>query len=135
MAVLLIAEDDDDVRMLLKRIFSRAGFTVHVASEGASALRLARTTRPDVVLTDLDMPTMNGLELCRAIRLDPVLAGTPVAVLSGGLRPGDARVAGANLCEVLLKPFVNADLVAAVRRLADAGPHDHPGVGTCATPR
>lgn len=127
MAVLLIAEDDEDLCAVLEVVFRRAGFTVLSAGDGVAALLLAERERPDVVLTDLDMPLMNGLELCRAIRDHVDLGSTPVAVLSGSLRPGDPRAAEAVLCGVLLKPFSNNDLVQAVRRLAEHGRHDHRG--------
>lgn len=125
MAVLLVAEDDVDVCGVLTMVFGRAGFTVVAAPDGVAALAAARRDRPDVVLTDLDMPRMTGLELCSAIRADPELADTPVAVLSGSLRPGDPRAAESHVCGVLLKPFSNAGLVAAVRQLAEHGPHGH----------
>lgn len=131
MAVLLIAEDDADVRVLLERVFVRAGFAVLTAPDGAGALDLVRSEPVDVVLTDLDMPRMDGLELCAAVRRDRRVADLPVAVLSGGIQPGDPRVAGAQLCGVLLKPFANKALVAAVRRLADAGPHPHGDGSSC----
>lgn len=130
MAVVLIAEDDDDVRPVLERIFTRAGFTVLTAADGVTALRQTLQNRPDVVLTDLDMPGMNGLDLCTAIRQNENLQDIPVAVLSGGLRPDDPRIAGSRLCGVLLKPFSRAELVAAVQRLADVGPHPHPHTTT-----
>jgi len=125
MAVVLIAEDDVDVRAVLERLFTRAGFTVLSAPDGAAALRIAASARPDVVLTDLDMPHMTGLQLCAAIRADPVLADVPVAILSGSLRPGDPRAADAHACGAWLKPFATAELVAAVRDLLAAGCHDH----------
>ena len=126
MATILIAEDNTDVRILLDRLFTRAGHTVLQAPDGQAALQLARRHPPDVVLTDLDMPHLDGLGLCRAIRADPVLRDTPVAILSGGLQPGDPRTHHAHVCGVLLKPFTNEELVAAVTRLADAGAHAHP---------
>ena len=125
MAVLLIAEDDDDVCLALTRLFTRAGFEVLTAPDGASALRLAETQQPDVILTDLDMPALTGLQLCQAVRRHPELQDVPVAILSGSLQPGDPRTAGANLCGVFLKPYGSSDLVAAVQRLAGMGRHGH----------
>src|SRR5688500_18170325 len=122
MTTILIAEDTDDVRDVLQRLFTRAGFTVRTAPDGRTALELARQHPPDIVLTDLDMPHLDGLQLCHAIRRDPTLADTPVAILSGGLHPDDPRTAGAHLCGVLLKPFTSQELITAVRRLADIGP-------------
>jgi CheY-like chemotaxis protein len=134
MPVVLIAEDDDDVRTVLHRIFVRAGFTVLTEPDGETALRTAQHEHPDIVLTDLDMPGMNGLELCHAIRRDDDLRDTPVAILSGGIRPGDPRLAETQLCGTLLKPFSPADIVAAVQRLLDTGPHPHTD-GTPCTPK
>lgn len=125
MTVLLIAEDNDDIRAVLQRLFHRAGFDVLTAPDGRAALDTARAHHPDVVLTDLDMPHLDGLQLCQAIRHDPALGDTPVAILSGGLRPDDPRPAGAHVCGVLLKPFTKDDLIAAVRQLAATGRHHH----------
>jgi CheY-like chemotaxis protein len=125
MTVILIAEDNADVRTLLHRVFDRAGFTVLTAVDGRDALHAVRRHRPDVVLTDLDMPHLDGLQLCRAIRQDPTLGHTPVTILSGGLHPGDPRTHGADVCHVLLKPFNTEKLVAAMRQLVDDGGHDH----------
>lgn len=125
MPVILIVDDDDDIRAALQRIFERAGFAVLVAADGLAALDLARGHHPDVVLTDMDMPGLDGVQLCQAIRGDPALADTPLAILSGSLRPGDPRTADAEICGVLLKPFGIRDLVAAMRKLADAGRHQH----------
>lgn len=127
MAVVLIAEDNADVRHVLTRMFTRAGFTAWATSDGLAALRAARERQPDVVVTDLDMPGMNGLELCQAIRADPDLTDVPVGILSGSLQHGDPRAADAHACGVWLKPFAGAELVSAVQALIDAGPHEHRG--------
>jgi CheY-like chemotaxis protein len=125
MAGLLVAEDDEDYRAVLELIFVRAGFRVRSARDGLAALRLAIDEPPDVVLTDMDMPRLTGVELCQALRGHPALNDIPVAVLSGSLRPDDRRVVEARVCGVLLKPSTTVDLVGAVRRLADFGRHVH----------
>ncbi|MEV7626499.1 response regulator [Actinoplanes sp. NPDC089786] len=125
MTTILIAEDNDDVRAVLQRLFDRAGFHVLTAPDGHAALDTARQNRPDVILTDLDMPHLNGLQLCQAIREDPTLADTPVVILSGALQPGDPRTADIHVCGVLLKPFTSDELITAVRRLANTGHHRH----------
>ncbi|MCA2211762.1 response regulator [Jidongwangia harbinensis] len=125
MTLLLIAEDDPDVSFTLERIFLRAGCTVLTASDGVAALEIAVQHRPGVILTDLDMPRMTGLELCREIRGHADLHRTPVAIVSGSLIPGDPRAAEAGLCAVVPKPFARDVLVGAVQHLADAGPHSH----------
>lgn len=123
MPVLLIADDDDDVRLALEVLFTRRGFRVVTAADGATALRLAGQHRPDVVLTDFDMPGMNGVQLCDALRTDAHLRTVPVALLSGSVRPGD--LPGRALCQVLTKPTPNADIVATVQGLVARGDHEH----------
>ncbi|MEV6598129.1 response regulator [Actinoplanes sp. NPDC051346] len=125
MTTLLIAEDTDDLRMVLQRLFTRAGFTVLAAENGQAALELARRQPPDVVLTDLNMPQLDGLQLCQALRQDPVLRDVPVAILSGGIQQGDPRFSDGQVCGVLLKPFDNTGLVEAVQHLAETGHHQH----------
>lgn len=125
MAVVLIAEDHEEVSILLQRILTRAGFTVLAAPDGTTALQMTLAHHPDVVLTDLDMPGLTGLELAEALRRHPDEHDTPIMILSGSLHPGDPRAAEATLCRVMLKPFANADLVAAVRDLVEVGRHRH----------
>lgn len=125
MATILIAEDNEDVSAALSRVFTRAGFEVLNASDGMAALKTAVEAHPDVILTDFEMPRLTGLELCQAIRGHHELRDIPVAILSGALLPGDWRVADAGLCAVMLKPFDNAGLVAAMQQLVTHGRHDH----------
>ena len=125
MPVLLIADDDDDLRRTLELLFTCRGFRVLTAADGATALRLAAQHRPDVVLTDLDMPGMDGVQLCEALRGDAALRTIPVVLHSGSVGQGDARTQGSALCQVLNKPVRNADLVATVQGLAARGDHEH----------
>ena len=134
MAVVLIAEDDEDIALILARLLKRAGNTVLRAPDGVAALALAVQHRPGVILTDLGMPRMDGLELTRAIRDDPDLADTPIVMLSGHLHPGDTTPIEARACAVLLKPCPNDRVRAVVQDLADRGPHDHSGAA-CPTNR
>ena len=64
----LIVEDDEGIREMLKYNLSTAGFSVQEASDGASGLRTARTARPDLILLDLMLPGMSGFDFCRALR-------------------------------------------------------------------
>ena len=125
MAAVLIAEDDRDIAAVLTRLLTRAGHTVEHAPDGRAALELAVAHRPDLLLTDLGMPRMDGLELTRAIRADARLCDIPIVMLSGHLHPGDSRPAEAGVCAVLLKPCSNDSLRELVQELADRGPHVH----------
>jgi two-component system response regulator RegX3 len=64
----LVVEDDEGIREMLKYNLSAAGFAVQEASDGATGLRTARTSRPDLVLLDLMLPGMSGFDFCRALR-------------------------------------------------------------------
>jgi len=134
MAVVLIAEDDDDIAVILVRLLKRAGHTVLQEPDGQAAFETAVATRPDVVLTDLGMPRMDGLELTRAVRDHRDLADTPVVMLSGQLHPGDTQPAQAGVCAVLLKPCPNGRVVTMVEELAQRGTHGH-GAGSSECPR
>jgi len=125
MAVVVIAEDDQDIALILVRLFKRAGDTVLHAPDGQGALELVAAHRPDVVLTDLGMPRMNGLELTRAIRAHPYLGDTPIVMLSGQLHPGDDEPIEVGVCAILLKPCPNDQLIEVVQDLAARGPHGH----------
>ncbi|GAA4586797.1 CheY-like chemotaxis protein [Actinoplanes octamycinicus] len=115
--MIVVAEDHEDIRYVLKRSLERAGHRVVVAEDGAAALAAVREHRPDLVVTDVDMPRMTGLDLCRAIRADDDLRHIPVVVASGSLMPGDAQASDAGASATLLKPFVPAQLLALVAAL------------------
>ena len=111
MAVLVTAEDDEDIRMLVTRSLRKAGHQVTAVADGLEALAAVRKHHPDAVITDIDMPYMTGLQLCREIRRDPELKHIPVVVVSGSVEPDDARVLEAGVTAVIAKPFVGDALV------------------------
>ncbi|GAA4971465.1 response regulator [Actinoplanes utahensis] len=115
--MIVVAEDHDDIRYVLKRSLERAGHRVVAAADGATALAAVREHRPDLVVTDVDMPHMTGLDLCRAIRADDDLRHIPVVVASGSLIPGDGLAEDAGASATLLKPFAPAQLLALISRL------------------
>jgi phosphoserine phosphatase RsbU/P len=78
----LIAEDSRIQAKILEQFLIQAGYQVRVAQDGAAALRSAQENRPDVVVSDIEMPHMNGYELCRALKHSPGLADVPVILLS-----------------------------------------------------
>ncbi len=125
MAVVVIAEDDEDIALVLVRLFKRAGDTVLHAPDGRAAFALALAERPDVILTDFGMPQMDGLELTCEIRRSPELADTPIVMLSGQLHPGDLEPIESGVCAILLKPTPNDRLVEVVHDLAERGRHGH----------
>lgn len=74
---IIIAEDDDDSRLVLQRILDAAGYSVDVASDGEEALKKARQNPPDLFISDILMPQMDGFQLCRYIKQDEVLKDIP----------------------------------------------------------
>ena len=82
MKKILIVEDDELVRELLATRLSDAGTKVLMAGDGASALELARSESPDLVLLDVCMPRMNGSTACKALRDDPATRNIPVIMVS-----------------------------------------------------
>jgi CheY-like chemotaxis protein len=117
LTMIVVAEDHEDIRFVLKRALERAGHEVVAAADGAEALEAVRRHRPEIVVTDVDMPHMSGLELCRAIRADAELQHIPVVLASGSLLPGDHRAVEAGASATLLKPFLPAQLLACVTAL------------------
>ncbi len=116
----LIADDNIDMRTYLQKLLQAAGFQVECVGDGEQALGRAREHRPDLVLSDVMMPKMDGFGLLAALRKDPQLRDVPVLLLSA--RAGEeAKVegfaAGAN--DYLVKPFSARELVARVRANLD----------------
>ena len=112
----LIVEDEPDIRELVVHHLKREGYQVSVAASGEEALRQVQASPPDLVLLDLMMPAMNGLEVCRRLRQDPVTASLPIVMLTA---KGDEvdRVLGLELGadDYVVKPFSPKELLARVR--------------------
>ena len=118
--MIVVAEDHVDIRFVLTRALERAGHEVVATADGAAAWDVVRRLHPDVVVTDVDMPHMSGLDLCRAIRADDGLRHIPVVLASGSLLPGDGRAEAAGASATLLKPFPPAQLLECIAALLTA---------------
>lgn len=121
MAAIVLAEDQEDIRWVVVRLLQRAGHAVVAAADGVEALDAVRHHRPDIVITDVGMPRMDGLQLCRAIRADPRLCDIPVMVISGALLPDDPAAAEAGVSAIVTKPFIPPDFLRQVDRLLAVG--------------
>ncbi|MEV6596708.1 response regulator [Actinoplanes sp. NPDC051346] len=130
--MILIADDDPDIREVLTLLFCRAGHRVIATSDGLEALHVAESQAPDLIVADMDMPHLDGAQLCRALREHPQLRDVPMAILSGTLYRDDPRVRDIGSCAVLLEPMPNGNVLAAAERLLSLGRHDHSNISACA---
>jgi CheY-like chemotaxis protein len=111
----LVVDDEPDLRFMLRRVFERAGHEVSEAGDGAAALTSVEQARPDLVVTDMTMPVMGGVELIRRLRAEPATAAVPILAVSG-----DSHLAvGADA--VLAKPYAWKELLAVAEGLLKEG--------------
>ena len=114
----LVAEDDRDIAELIALYVQKSGWTSHVASSGDAALAYARQTPVDIVILDVMMPGLSGLEVCRALRADRATAAIPIIMVTARAEETD-RIVGLELGadDYLAKPFSPNELVARIRAL------------------
>ena len=112
----LIVEDEPDIRSLIVHHLERDGFRCRTAASGGEALARVRARPPDLVVLDLMLPGMDGLEVCRRLRGDPATAALPIIMLTAKADEID-RVVGLEMGadDYLAKPFSTKELVARVR--------------------
>lgn len=117
----LIVNDEPDQLTLMGTLLHKAGYSVLTAEDGVAGLMLARQERPDLVISDVSMPRMNGLEFCREIRADSELKTIPILLVSALQKDTESVVAGlrAGADDYLEIPFDSARLVAKVSRLLE----------------
>jgi CheY-like chemotaxis protein len=111
----LVVDDDPDMRLLARTSLATVGFEVHEANDGASALEIATTVRPDCVLLDVDMPGLGGVDVCRALRTDPTTSSATIVMLTIHNDAGakvEAFSSGAD--DYVVKPFSPRGLVSRV---------------------
>ena len=118
MSRILIADDEPHIRKLVSFTLGNRGYEVVEASDGGEAVRLARETRPDLILLDVMMPELDGFEVCRRLRSTPAFATLPVVVISARTESEAierAMQAGANI--YLTKPLRLPDLLNEIEKL------------------
>lgn len=114
-AIILVVERDPHVRDLELYFLNEAGFAVEFAGDGVAALEMTRALKPRIVITEILVPKLDGLALCKAIKDDPESCGTAVLVFSLLAAETRAREAGADA--FLMKPLAERRLVDTVRAL------------------
>ena len=119
----LIVDDDEFIRRLIATTLEDvARLELHEAADGAEAVKVARREQPALVFLDVDMPALNGIEVCRRLREDSATSGATIVMLTAAEADGverRAEQAGADL--FLCKPFSPLDLLRLVDRLGEQG--------------
>jgi DNA-binding response OmpR family regulator len=115
---ILIVEDDPDIAQLVARYLGKAGFVSDLADTGRDALRAIAVQPPDLIVLDLMLPQVDGLEVCRMVRSDAATAAIPVIMLTARAEESE-RIVGLEMGadDYLAKPFSPNELVARVRAL------------------
>ncbi len=113
----LVADDNDVAQRLCKRVLEKAGYGVLIAVDGLQAVDIALKQRPAMILMDVAMPGIDGLEAMRRIKLE--MPAVPIVIASAHSMASDReRFLAAGADDVLSKPFRLADLIAIVAKLA-----------------
>ena len=117
-ARVLLVEDDPVILRLLEVNFELEGYEVLSAHDGAEGIEMARTERPDIVISDIMMPNVSGIELVEALKGDGDTSGIPIILLSAKAQSADVKAgmeAGAD--DYVTKPFEPLELVDRVQAL------------------
>lgn len=114
---ILVVDDDPNMRFLLRLIFESRGYEVIEAQHGVAALIRIKNALPDLVVTDIKMPVMDGGQLIKHLRSHPQTADLPIVAVTAN---GSAQAIAAEADVVLDKPFHHAALLSAVQSLLSA---------------
>jgi len=117
---ILIADDEPDYVKIVALRLRKSGYHIIVATNGEEALACARTANPDLILLDIRLPKMDGFEVCRRVKKDPLLSRIPVlfasAHVSDNVRETVFRCGGEGYLE---KPFENEVMLDSIHRILD----------------
>jgi two-component system, cell cycle response regulator DivK len=115
MRTILVVEDQEDNRQILRDLLGSAGFRMIEAHDGAQAVTVARSERPDLILMDIQLPLVDGYEATRGIKSDPELNHIPViAVTSYALSGDEERAREAGCDAYVAKPYSTRHLLAKI---------------------
>ena len=116
----LVVEDSPTQARKLQQLLEQAGCSVRVARDGEEGLSVARAERPDIILTDILMPRMDGYEFCRRVKNEPLMQGVPVVLLTVLADPSDIiRGLNSQADSYLTKPYDDSTLLATVKFIAE----------------
>jgi len=113
---IVVIEDESDILEVLKYNLEREGYRVKTCRDGESGLRVVRETNPDLVLLDLMLPSVDGIEVCRRLREDAVTRSLPVIMLTAKGEESDIVLGlGVGADDYIIKPFSTSELTARIR--------------------
>jgi two-component system cell cycle response regulator DivK len=113
---ILVVEDQEDLRGVLRDLLTGSGYAVLEASDGQVGIATAKSDRPDLVLMDIQMPGLDGYEATRQIKADPDLKATPIIAVSSFAMKGDEEKARAAGCDqYITKPYSPMQLLRVIR--------------------
>ena len=116
-ANILIADDYEDNRELLRLILATEDYEVSEARDGGECLRMAKEQRPDLIMMDLSMPIMDGWRVFQELKADQLTRGIPCVAVTAYAEPDRERALKAGFSDYLSKPFRSGELLETVRRL------------------
>ena len=112
---ILVVEDQEDNRQILRDLLANAGFEMIEAEDGVQAIAAASEHRPDLILMDIQLPMLDGYEATRRIKADPALAAIPIIVVTSYALSGDEDKAKAAGCDAYVaKPYSPRALLAKI---------------------
>src|SRR5262245_51082989 len=120
---ILVIEDEPDILEVIEYNLAREGYKVQSSRDGDHGLRRARRDSPDLVLLDLMLPGIDGVEICRQLKRDPITRGIPVMILTAKSEESDIVLGlGVGADDYITKPFSPRQLVARVQAVLRRGP-------------
>jgi DNA-binding response OmpR family regulator len=123
MAHILVVDDDQEIRKLVEKILTKQGHKVSQAEDGESGLGFAMLRKPDLIILDLNLPRMDGFEVCRRLKADQATQRIPVIMLTAAFPEWEDAKKGFKLGadEYVIKPFAADILVHNIERLLKTG--------------
>ena len=118
---ILVVDDESHILYVVSLKFRNAGFEVHTAADGEEGFDIAQQVKPDVIVTDYQMPFMTGLEMCIKLKQTPATADTPVLMLTArGFGLNQRDIEQTNIVGVLSKPFSPREVLNKIQEMIPA---------------
>jgi CheY-like chemotaxis protein len=115
---ILVAEDNEDMAIIMPQLLERLGYEVTVARDGLEAMEMATSQLPDLIVVDVMLPKIHGLQAAAQIRQNPKTKAIPILAITGSVMPGDQEKCGMNGFDgYIAKPFTFKGLKVAIEIL------------------